>query len=33
VDIPRPRTVEQVVAHPSFLYLRERCWRQLRTAA
>jgi NitT/TauT family transport system ATP-binding protein len=30
VDIPRPRTVEQVVAHPSFLHLRERCWRRLR---
>ncbi|HXM54145.1 MAG TPA: ABC transporter ATP-binding protein [Candidatus Dormibacteraeota bacterium] len=33
VDIPRPRTVEQVVAHPSFLELRERCWRRLRAAA
>ena len=33
VDIPRPRSVEQVVAHPSFLELRERCWRTLRTAA
>ncbi|HSR26030.1 MAG TPA: ABC transporter ATP-binding protein [Candidatus Eisenbacteria bacterium] len=33
VDIPRPRTVEQVVAHPSFLELRERCWRRLRTVA
>jgi NitT/TauT family transport system ATP-binding protein len=33
VDIPRPRTVEQVVAHPSFLELRERCWRRLRRVA
>jgi ABC-type nitrate/sulfonate/bicarbonate transport system ATPase subunit len=33
VDIPRPRSVEQVVAHPSFLGLRERCWRTLRAAA
>ena len=33
VDIPRPRTVEQVVAHPSFLELRERCWRRLRSTA
>jgi NitT/TauT family transport system ATP-binding protein len=30
VEIPRPRTVEDVVAHPTFLELRERCWRRLR---
>jgi NitT/TauT family transport system ATP-binding protein len=31
VDIPRPRTVEEVIAHPAFVELRERCWRQLRS--
>src|SRR5499427_6944450 len=30
VDIPRPRTVERVIEHDSFVRLRERCWRQLR---
>ena len=30
VDIPRPRTVESVIAHPRFLELRDRCWRLLR---
>jgi NitT/TauT family transport system ATP-binding protein len=30
VDIPRPRTVESVVAHPRFIELRERCWQLLR---
>jgi ABC-type nitrate/sulfonate/bicarbonate transport system ATPase subunit len=30
VDIPRPRTVESVVAHPRFLQLREQCWQLLR---
>ena len=30
VDIPRPRTVEGVIEHASFVRLRERCWRQLR---
>jgi NitT/TauT family transport system ATP-binding protein len=33
VDIPRPRTVEQVVAHPRFVELRERCWRRLKARA
>jgi NitT/TauT family transport system ATP-binding protein len=33
VDIPRPRTVEQVIEHSSFVELRERCWRQLRVRA
>jgi len=33
VAIPRPRTVEQVIEHPSFVGLRERCWRLLRTRA
>ena len=31
VDIPRPRTVEKVIEHASFVELRERCWRLLRT--
>jgi NitT/TauT family transport system ATP-binding protein len=31
VDIPWPRTVEKVIEHPSFIELRERCWRLLRT--
>ena len=31
VDIPRPRTVERVIEHPSFVELRERCWRLLGT--
>src|SRR5439155_21596152 len=32
VDIPRPRTVAGVVAHPSFIELRDRCWELLREA-
>lgn len=32
VDIPRPRSVQKVIEHPSFVDLRERCWRQLRTS-
>jgi len=32
VDIPRPRTVAGVIAHPSFLELRDRCWTLLRDA-
>ncbi|HEV8537046.1 MAG TPA: ABC transporter ATP-binding protein [Candidatus Limnocylindria bacterium] len=30
VDIPRPRTVAGVVAHPRFVELRDQCWRLLR---
>jgi NitT/TauT family transport system ATP-binding protein len=30
VDIPRPRTVAGVIAHPRFLELRDRCWHLLR---
>ena len=30
VNIPRPRTVDAVVAHPDFVPLRDRCWRLLR---
>ncbi len=30
VDIPRPRTVDDVVKHPRFVELRDRCWRLLR---
>jgi NitT/TauT family transport system ATP-binding protein len=30
IDIPRPRTVASVIAHPRFLPLRDRCWRLLR---
>jgi NitT/TauT family transport system ATP-binding protein len=30
VDIPRPRTVASVIAHPRFVELRDRCWRLLR---
>jgi len=30
VDIPRPRTVASVVAHPRFVELRVHCWRLLR---
>ncbi len=30
VDIPRPRTVASVVAHPRFVELRDHCWRLLR---
>jgi NitT/TauT family transport system ATP-binding protein len=30
VEVPRPRTVQQVIEHPSFVELRERCWRLLR---
>ena len=33
VDIPRPRTVESVIAHPRFIELRDRCWRLLRERA
>jgi len=33
VAIGRPRTVEQVIEHPSFVELRERCWRLLRARA
>jgi NitT/TauT family transport system ATP-binding protein len=33
VEIPRPRTVEGVIEHPSFVELRERCWRLLRQPA
>ncbi len=32
IDIPRPRTVAGVIAHPQFLPLRDRCWRLLRDA-
>jgi NitT/TauT family transport system ATP-binding protein len=32
IDIPRPRTVQKVIEHPSFIDLRERCWRQLRSS-
>ena len=30
IDIPRPRTVASVVAHPRFVELRDHCWRLLR---
>jgi NitT/TauT family transport system ATP-binding protein len=30
VDIPRPRTVASVIAHPRFIELRDQCWRLLR---
>jgi NitT/TauT family transport system ATP-binding protein len=33
VDIPRPRTVDDVVKHPRFVTLRDRCWRLLRERA
>jgi NitT/TauT family transport system ATP-binding protein len=33
VDIPRPRTVDDVVKHPRFVELRDRCWRLLRERA
>jgi NitT/TauT family transport system ATP-binding protein len=33
VDIPRPRTVDEVVKHPLFVELRDRCWRLLRERA
>ena len=33
VDIPRPRTVASVIAHPRFVQLRDHCWRLLREAA
>jgi NitT/TauT family transport system ATP-binding protein len=33
VDIPRPRTVASVVAHPRFVQLRDRCWDLLRERA
>jgi NitT/TauT family transport system ATP-binding protein len=32
VDIPRPRTVAGVIADPSFVELRDRCWALLRDA-
>ena len=33
VDIPRPRTVQDVIAHPRFVPLRDHCWRMLREHA
>ncbi|HZU15145.1 MAG TPA: ABC transporter ATP-binding protein [Candidatus Dormibacteraeota bacterium] len=30
VGIPRPRSVASVIAHPSFVQLRDRCWSVLR---
>ncbi|HEY3219008.1 MAG TPA: ABC transporter ATP-binding protein [Candidatus Limnocylindria bacterium] len=33
VDIPRPRTVASVIAHPRFVQLRDHCWRLLRETA
>ncbi|HEY6960088.1 MAG TPA: ABC transporter ATP-binding protein [Candidatus Limnocylindria bacterium] len=30
IDIPRPRTVASVIAHPRFIELRDHCWRLLR---
>ena len=33
VDIPRPRTVQSVIAHPRFIPLRDHCWRLLREHA
>ena len=33
VDIPRPRTVDSVIAHPRFVELRDHCWRLLRERA
>ena len=33
VDIPRPRTVQDVIAHPRFIPLRDHCWRLLREHA
>jgi NitT/TauT family transport system ATP-binding protein len=33
VDIPRPRSVASVIAHPRFVELRDRCWRLLREKA
>jgi NitT/TauT family transport system ATP-binding protein len=33
VDIPRPRTVASVIAHPRFVQLRDHCWRLLRERA
>jgi NitT/TauT family transport system ATP-binding protein len=33
IDIPRPRTVASVIAHPRFVELRDRCWRLLRERA
>jgi len=32
IEIPRPRSVQKVIEHPSFVDLRERCWRQLRSS-
>jgi NitT/TauT family transport system ATP-binding protein len=31
IDIPRPRSVQKVIEHPSFVDLRELCWRHLRS--
>ncbi len=33
IGIPRPRTVDDVVKHPRFVELRDRCWRLLRERA
>src|SRR5258708_2689875 len=33
VDIPRPRTVASVIAHPRCVGRRDRCWRLLREKA
>jgi NitT/TauT family transport system ATP-binding protein len=33
IDIPRPRTVASVIAHPRFVELRDHCWRLLREKA
>ncbi len=33
VDIPRPRSIATVVAHPRFVPLRDRCWSVLRGQA
>jgi NitT/TauT family transport system ATP-binding protein len=33
IDIPRPRTVASVIAHPRFIQLRDHCWRLLRERA
>jgi NitT/TauT family transport system ATP-binding protein len=33
IDIPRPRTIASVIAHPRFVELRDHCWRLLREKA
>lgn len=33
VDIPRPRTLASVIAHPRFVELRDHCWELLRERA